>query len=192
MAKGKHSPKNWLYPKIIFYFNKFGHGDAVLAKAIQACRHSVYKANISSTVNNLKILLCSVSLLLLRSRRRHIEDQFREKTVSADYWGSKEYKRARRLSDTSNNQEFPRISEPACPLNVAARYGARFKRSYRVAFVMPPALPVSSADTSTGDEGLRRGTGWLPPHSLVLTGSTGGGQIEEMEKLCLRCSQKLI
>ncbi|KAJ7190676.1 hypothetical protein GGX14DRAFT_701785 [Mycena pura] len=35
-------------------------------------------------------------------------------------------------------------------------------------------VPAPAADTTTGDEGLR--TGWLPPHTRVV--STGGGQIE--------------
>ncbi|KAJ7820766.1 hypothetical protein B0H14DRAFT_2599747 [Mycena olivaceomarginata] len=36
MAKGKHPPEDWLYPKIREYFSQHGHGDREMAKAILA------------------------------------------------------------------------------------------------------------------------------------------------------------
>ncbi|KAJ7822909.1 hypothetical protein B0H14DRAFT_3875396 [Mycena olivaceomarginata] len=36
MAKGKHPPEDWLYPKIREYFAQHGHGDREMAKAILA------------------------------------------------------------------------------------------------------------------------------------------------------------
>ncbi|KAJ7773757.1 hypothetical protein B0H14DRAFT_3894610 [Mycena olivaceomarginata] len=36
MAKGKHPPEDWLYPKIWEYFAQHGHGDREMAKAILA------------------------------------------------------------------------------------------------------------------------------------------------------------